>query len=119
MWAPLKELERRNECFMACEGYKPSFPFNQALGLNKAITAEKCDMYVNQKTVAVTQTALDIARQANEESLNKWMAGLQNAYKTPMQTKLEAAKQFLKDHPCNPGVLNRWLDSRKPSEVKY
>ena len=105
MYLPIRELERRNECFMACEGYKPSLPFNSPIGLNQDITAKKYDMNIyNQMNAGMSSFA------EGRQLLHVYAA---NAYKIPMQTKLEAAKKFLKDHPCNPGVLNRWLDSRK------
>lgn len=41
MWISLREMDRRNACFMAA--YKSNQP-NQALGLNKATTTERLPM---------------------------------------------------------------------------
>lgn len=41
---------------------------------------------------------------------------LMNAYFSPIQRKLNAAREFIQDHPYNPGVLDRWLKSKNGQE---
>jgi hypothetical protein len=48
MWAPYKELDRRNACFMACPGWKPRIPMGRLarlkarlIGLFHRITERK------------------------------------------------------------------------------
>lgn len=88
MWCPWDEFDRQMACFPRTGLYGS---YQNASALN-----------------AVTTTSY--AGQENMINLSgRYQLGMQNAIKS----KLQLAKEYVRDHPCNPGVLDRWMKEKK------